>query len=172
MTQNIILTGFMGTGKSAVARHLAHLLNRPHIDTDTLIETRHGRTIPQIFAQSGEAAFRAMEQAIALELANREGLVISTGGKLMLDPVNAAALEQNGRVFCLTATPEEIYSRLSKGEIPNRPLLAGPNPAQQIAELLGERREGYGRFEQIATDGKTPQQIAQLLFDMIKTTQQ
>jgi shikimate kinase len=167
MTQNIILTGFMGTGKTAVGKLLAEKLGYDFFDTDTFIETRHGRTIPQIFAQSGEAAFRVMEREVTLKLAGREGLVISTGGHLMLDPINAAELMRNGRVFCLTANPEEILARLSKGNFAQRPLLAGPNPAQRIAKLLAERQEGYNRFEQVATDGLMIAEVAEIIYKKI-----
>src|SRR5512143_2336464 len=96
---NIVLTGFMGTGKTTVGRLLAAQLGYEFVDTDVLIEARLGRPISQVFAELGEAAFRQMEADLAQELANREGLVISTGGRLMLDPANVAALSRQGRVF-------------------------------------------------------------------------
>ena len=103
--KNIIFTGFMGTGKTTVGKLVAEKLGRQFIDTDELIEERQGMSIPEIFKHLGEAAFRTMEADIAQELGKKEGLVISTGGRLMLDPSNVAALSVNGRVFCLVATP-------------------------------------------------------------------
>jgi shikimate kinase len=167
MSQNIILTGFMGTGKTAVGQALAQKLNREFIDTDVMIEVRDGRTIPKIFAESGEEAFRQLEREVALELAEREGLVIATGGRLMLDPFNAAALMRNGRVFCLAASPEVILARLVEEGVEGRPLLAGHNPAGRIAVLLGERQEGYGRFEKVLTDRLNVVEVAEIIYKRI-----
>lgn len=154
---NIILTGFMGTGKTTVGQLLAVRLQRPFRDTDVLIVERDGRAIAQIFAEDGEEMFRRWERTVALELAQQQGLVIATGGRLMLDEVNAAALSASGRVFCLTAVPQTILARVRDDA--KRPLLDVPNPAAQIQRLLDARREGYGRFPQISTDGKTAEEI-------------
>jgi shikimate kinase len=162
---NIILTGFMGTGKSTVGKLLAKHLGYVFVDTDELIQERSGQTIPEIFQEKGEAAFREMEAEIALELGDREGLVVSTGGRLMLDPDNAAALGRNGRVFCLRATPEEIVARVSNDAGVERPLLEGGNPIERIVELMREREEGYARFPQLLTSGKTPEEVARCLLD-------
>lgn len=164
----IILTGFMGTGKTTVGKLLATQLGYEFIDTDELIQTRQGRSIPQIFAELGEPAFRQMERDLAKELANRDRLVISTGGRMMLDPVNADALDKNGHVFCLVATPQEILARLTNDTEHPRPLLAGPNPAERIVELLKEREKGYGRFLQINTGRRQPQAIAQEILNLIQ----
>lgn len=164
---NVVLTGFMGTGKTTVGKLLAAQLGYAFVDTDDLIEARQGRSIPQIFAELGEAAFRQMERELAEELATRDGLVIATGGRLMLDPVNAAALGRSGRVFCLVATPQEILARLAADTEHPRPLLAGANPDRRIVELLEARREGYGRFLQVQTGGRSPQDIAGELLNLI-----
>jgi shikimate kinase len=156
MALNIVLTGFMGTGKTTVGRLLAERLGFGFVDTDELVVQRDGRTIPTIFAEEGEAYFRGLETAVALELSTQSNLVIATGGRLMLDPVNAAALEKNGRVFCLTASPEEILARVGGG---GRPLLNVPDPAARIRGLLAERAAGYGRYPQINTTGKTADEV-------------
>lgn len=119
---NIILTGFMGTGKSTVGRILAGALDYNFEDSDQIIEARAGMTIPEIFQQKGEEAFRRMESEVAMELALRQGQVIATGGRLMLDGANAATLGGSGMVFCLKATPEEILSRVAADDN-DRPLL-------------------------------------------------
>ena len=106
---NIVLTGFMGTGKSTVGRLLAERLGYEWIDTDEFIETAHG-PIPEIFATGGEEAFRTLERTVTAKLAERDGQVISTGGRLMLDPANAAALD-GAVVFCLTADADTIAAR-------------------------------------------------------------
>ncbi len=165
---NIILTGFMGTGKTTVGKLLAQRLAYEFVDTDSFIEKRAGRAIAEIFGDLGEAAFRQMEAEAALELATKDGVVISTGGRLMLDDGNAAVLGRNGRVFCLQATPNEILSRIQKdGNI--RPLLAGENPLDQIVAILQEREAKYSRFEQVVTSGKTPMQVADIIIESLKS---
>lgn len=159
LPEKIVLTGFMGTGKSTVGRLLAQRLGFDFTDTDAWIEAQHGRSIADIFCQDGEAAFRQMERAAARHFAGAQKMVIATGGRLMLDEENAALLGENGRVFCLTAPPEEILARLAGDE--RRPLLAAPDPAARVRELLRRRAEGYGRFAQVDTRGQTPQQVAE-----------
>lgn len=157
---NIVLTGFMGTGKSTVGRVLAHRSGREFVDTDVLIEARHG-AIPEIFAERGEAAFRELEHEVARELSARRGLVVATGGRLLLDHRNAEALGATGHVFCLAADADEIVRRVVDIDgAADRPLLAGPDPAARVRALLDERRSGYGAFEQVETTGRTPNQIA------------
>ncbi len=166
--QNIILTGFMGTGKTTVGKMLAKKLGREFIDTDQLIEDRQGLSIPDIFAHLGESAFREMEADIAKELGKREGLVISTGGRLMLDPANVAALSAKGRVFCLVATPQEILSRLESDKENRRPLLDVPNPSEQVVELLQKRKKGYQRFLKLTTDDKQPADVTENLLEFMQ----
>jgi len=158
----------MGTGKTTVGKLLAKKLKREFIDTDQLIEQRQGLTIPEIFTDLGESAFRQMEADIALELGEKEGLVISTGGRFMLDPANVAALSSKGRVFCLVATPQEILSRLKKDKDNRRPLLDVPNPREQIVELLQERKKGYQRFLNLTTDARQPTDVTKNLIDFIQ----
>ncbi len=165
--KNIILTGFMATGKTTVGKLLAKKLHRDFVDTDQLIEARQGQSIADIFANQGESAFRQMEADIALELGEREELIISTGGRLMLDPGNVASLSRKGRVFCLVATPEEIASRLQEDKNNPRPLLDTPSPEKQIIELLQEREKGYQPFFKLATDGKQPAEVAEDLLELL-----
>ena len=154
---NVVLTGFMGTGKSTVGRLLADLLGYEFVDTDDLIEQGHG-PISTIFGEQGEDAFRELEREVARDLAGRDRLVISTGGRMMLDPQNASTLGATARVFCLVATPETIAARVLDG--PARPLLAGPEPLRRIRALLAERAAGYSQFEQVVTDERTAADIA------------
>src|SRR5262245_20360797 len=109
--RNIVLTGFMGTGKTTVGRLLAARLGYEFVDTDQVIFERDGE-IADIFRTRGENAFREIERELARELASRERLVISTGGRMMLDPDNATAFGRNGMIFCLVATPDEIFERI------------------------------------------------------------
>jgi 3-dehydroquinate synthase len=157
---NIVLTGFMGTGKSAVGRVLAEISGQTFIDTDDLIVARAGREIADIFAEQGEAAFRAMERQVARDLSGRSGLVIASGGRMMLDPLNALLLSRGALVYCLTASPQEILARLSVGGR-RRPLLEVDRPAERVRDLLAERAEGYGQFPQINTNRRRIREVAQ-----------
>lgn len=157
---NIILTGFMATGKSTVAKHLARTLNHQFIDTDSYIEDKYGLSIPEIFKQKGEEIFRKMETEAAGELAAKNSLVVATGGRLMLNPENVDLLTKNGVVFCLVATPEEILDRLLQDSENERPLLSVPDPKAKILELMEERRKGYLQFKTIETSNKKPSDIA------------
>ena len=161
---NVVLTGFMGTGKTTVGRLLADLLGYEFVDTDEVIERRYG-AIETIFGERGEDAFRAIEREVAVELAGGDRLVISTGGRMMLDPVIASTLGEGARVFCLVASPDTIAARVLDG--PVRPLLAGPDPLARIAALLAERAAGYSRFEQVATDSRTAADVAHDLLNRL-----
>ena len=152
--RNIILTGFMGTGKSTVGRILAHRLEMDHIDTDKMIERRHG-PIPRIFEELGEDGFREIERAIATELSTDVGYVISTGGRFMLDPENVAVLRDANRIFCLVAELDVIMERVMRRRS-SRPMLAGDDPQTRVEELMKERAEGYAQFESVRTDQRPP----------------
>jgi shikimate kinase len=158
--RNIVLTGFMGTGKTTVGRLLAARLDREFVDTDQLIEERHG-PILQIFAEHGERRFRQIESELAAELARRSGLVVSSGGRMLVDGGNADLLESTGDVVALTAEVDTIVRRVG-GEraAASRPMLAGGDVRGRIVELLAERAAAYGRFRQVATDDRTPEEIA------------
>jgi shikimate kinase/hydroxypyruvate isomerase len=155
---NLVLLGFMGTGKSAVGRILARRLGRPFVEMDAEIERRAGRGIPEIFASEGEAAFRAMERAWVREQADRPGRVIATGGGVVLDPANLEDLGRHGVLVCLTASFETLRTRL--GGDRSRPLLEGGR-ADRLAELLESRRPLYEAIRlRVDTTGRTPDEVA------------
>ena len=167
--RNVVLTGFMGTGKTTVGRLLAARLDYEFVDTDEVIVGRYGE-IADIFRTRGEDAFRQIERELAAELTVRERLVISTGGRMMLDPDNVAALGSSGRVFCLVATPDEIFDRISNNASSiERPLLAVADPRQRIAELLSERSVAYRRVLQVSTDGIEPDDVAAALALLVRS---
>jgi 3-dehydroquinate synthase len=138
---NLIITGFMGTGKSIVGRGVARCLDRRFVDMDAEIETRSGKPISRIFAEEGEAAFRELETALWQELNQRHGQVIATGGGTLVDPQNRARALKRGTVVCLHATPDEILRRVGSDE--GRPLLDVEAPAAEIEHLLTVRRDAY-----------------------------
>ncbi|MFT5196339.1 MAG: shikimate kinase [Cellvibrionaceae bacterium] len=157
---NIILTGFMGTGKTTVGRLLAKKLGFEFVDTDGHIEEQYGKMVAEIFIEDGERAFRQMERDAARDLGERVGQIISTGGRMMLDPENISALAPSGLIFCLTASAEEILRRVqSEKNGLERPLIKGENPEAKIADLLADRQERYARFPLIDTQNRTPEQI-------------
>jgi shikimate kinase len=158
---NVVLTGFMGTGKTTVGRLLAERLGFEFVDTDQSIEQSHG-PIPQIFREHGEGEFRRLERMAAAQLAARTRLVISTGGRLLLDADNAARLQASGHVFCLTASVDTIVARVGADRAaPERPLLAGADVGERIRQLLTERAPAYARFEQVDTEASTPTEVAE-----------
>ena len=119
MKDNVILTGFMGTGKTSLGKLLATKLGRPFVDIDKKIEDETQMSIPKIFEQYGEAHFRELEKAAVKELSQRRGLVIATGGGTIKDEENIRLLKSSGVMICLTAEPEEILNRTARrGERP------------------------------------------------------
>ena len=142
----IALIGFSGTGKTSVARALSQRLQWPVIDTDALIEQGTGRTIPEIFALDGEAAFRRLEREAVQQAAASGQAVIATGGGAFLDASNRRALAEKGFVVALEARISTILARLGEGrgsDAASRPLLAGPDPRQRIASLKARRAPFY-----------------------------
>lgn len=150
---NIVLLGFMGTGKTSVAKKLADELGRQFIEMDSIIEEREGMSINDIFAKKGEPYFRMVESDVIKELSSKNGLVISAGGGVVLNPDNIKELQKNSILICLSATPEEIYKRV--GDERHRPLLKVEDPLKRIKELLDYRRPYYDKIPiQIDTTGK------------------
>ncbi|NJN97352.1 MAG: shikimate kinase [Anaerolineales bacterium] len=138
--KNIILTGFMGTGKSTVGCLVAAELGREFVDMDTLIEQREGRPIAQIFADSGEAYFRQLEAGLCRELAAREGLVIATGGGALVTEANLRVMGSSGLVICLDCAPaKRWWQRIGQSE--DRPMLAEQDEGRfaRLAALLEQR---------------------------------
>lgn len=140
--KNIVLIGFMGTGKSSVGRLLAVKLKRRFIDTDQEIENITGKTVAKLITGEGLIRFRSEESLLIKKLSGQEGLVISTGGGALLNAENYRLLRENGTIIGLTASPEVIYNRV-KNKKNERPLLAKGDLKEQIAILMEERRELY-----------------------------
>ena len=162
--QNIILIGFMGTGKTVTGRVLAKRTGMELVDMDSIIESRQGKPISEIFAQDGEAAFRTLERELVKELSNRQGIVVSTGGGVVTNPENVADFEKSGLVVCLTALPETIFQRLEKDT--TRPLLSGDKKGQ-ITALLKKRKPLYAAItHQIDSDRLGPEERADAILNL------
>lgn len=148
---NYVLIGFMGSGKTSVGVRLSYLLKRAFADTDKMIEEREGKSISEIFATEGEAAFRDKETQLLSELTKSfRGKVLSVGGGTPLREENRKLLKQLGTVIYLRIRPETVYKRL-QGDT-TRPLLQCDNPLERIATLLEQRKEIYEDAADIVVD--------------------
>ncbi|MBI4552492.1 MAG: 3-dehydroquinate synthase [Candidatus Latescibacteria bacterium] len=143
---NIVLVGFMGTGKTAVGKTLAAALGLAFVDTDAMIEMQTGLSIPEIFRTRGEPGFRAIEKEIVRGLAGATDHVIATGGGVVLDAENVRILKLLGPVVHLTAAPEVILARTG-GDASERPMLAGTDALERIKELLAFRAPFYAQAD-------------------------
>ena len=165
--KNIVLTGFMGTGKTAVGKKLSRLLNMELVDVDTEIEKSQKMTVKEIFKNFGEPRFREIETEMIKKLSGKENIIISTGGGAVLKQENMDILREKGIIVCLMAKPETILSRTSHNS--NRPLLHVEDPFGKINELLNFRKPFYERADiMIDTEGKTPILIAEEIIEKIK----
>ena len=163
MSVNVYLVGFSGTGKSSVGVALASLLGWTHFDTDDAIVERFGRPIDRVFADDGEATFRAAEREIVAWTARERRLVVSLGGGAFVDPESRRLAKRHG-VVRLAASPEEILRRLAADGAEVRPLLAAPDPLDRIRELLARREPVYAEAElTVNTEGLTPSQVAEAI---------
>ena len=148
--ENIVLIGFMGSGKSAVGRRVAGRLRFQFVDTDQLIVERAGMPISEIFAKHGEEHFRDLETAALESIAHLQHCVVSTGGGVVVKERNHSILQALGFVVWLTASEEVIFQRVSRND--KRPLLQTADPRATIATMLGARRPLYERAAQFTVD--------------------
>ena len=162
----------MASGKTLVGRILSQRTGMPLVDADSIVVARAGKSIDQIFADEGEAAFRAIEREVIGELCGGSGQIISAGGGAFIDPENRRTMLAGGTVFCLQAQPETIYQRLKADNDSGqavRPLLAGPDPLGRIRELLAERAEAYEQaHHRINTDEVTPEEVAGRVMELVE----
>ena len=158
---NIVLIGFMGTGKSTIARELAKTRKMNIVEMDEEIVRRRGKSIADIFKEEGEEYFRDLETALLKELQTKENQVISCGGGAVLREENVRVMKKNGCVVLLTALPQTIYERVKNNT--DRPILQGNMNVEYIASLMEKRREKYEKAADIviATDGKNVSQICE-----------
>ncbi|MDD3898872.1 MAG: shikimate kinase [Syntrophomonadaceae bacterium] len=168
MEKNIVLIGFMGTGKSTVGMKLAQRFKRKFVDMDKEIERVVGMTVSEIFKRYGEIRFRSEEKLMAHKLARESGLVIATGGGVVLEQVNMDAFSQNGIIICLEAVPNEILERVNRKK-GTRPLLKKSIQLQDIEEMLKARESLYAQAEyRVSTSGKSPEQIVNEIIEIVR----
>lgn len=163
-SKNIVITGFMGTGKSTVGQLVAARLGRQFVDMDVVLAARAGKPISAIFAEEGEAEFRRAEAALCAELAQEQGLVISTGGGALVAAENRTALGGSGTLICLNASADEVLRRLAAAS--DRPLLGDELAAREgrVRSLLAQRRSAYAALPyQIDTEGRSAEAVAALV---------
>lgn len=166
--KNIVLTGFMGTGKTSVGRILASILGLGFVDTDEEIEKNNGKTVAEIFGSYGIKYFRYEESLMIKKISNRGDLVIATGGGAVLNPDNVAALKKKGIIVLLRSSPEVVYSRI--GLESNRPLLAGEeDPLQKITDLMQQREDTYRESADLeVTSNNSKELVAAKIIRLLK----
>jgi len=167
MMENIILIGFMGSGKTEVGRRLAERLGYTFVDTDAVIEKKEGRSIPDIFDEHGEAYFRDLETEVVKGLSGIRHHIISTGGGIVLNRDNIATLKQIGLVVWLKASPETIYERVRHES--HRPILRVDKPMEEIKRLLDLRSSLYSEADvSIDVDGLQVEEIVNSIVEVYR----
>jgi len=171
MGKNLVLIGFMGTGKSSVGLRLAQKLKREFVDMDREIELVSGMSITDIFKHYGEVRFRSEESLMAQKVGKRKDVVIATGGGAVLLNQNIAALRENGILICLDASPADIYARVNRKK-GTRPLLKKNVSIQEIERLVLEREPFYACADiRVNTSGKDLDTIINEIFHQIDAKQ-
>jgi shikimate kinase len=166
--RNIVLTGFMATGKSSVGRQLALRLEYDFVDVDCLIEAEAHMSIPEIFTSQGEAAFRELEARMVERAAARIGCVIATGGGAIVDPRNFESLSRSGIIVTLTADPDTILSRIGTGT--DRPMLKGGERRERIQNLLAARASTYAKAHlTVDTSRRTVDEVVDDLLNLLRS---
>ena len=156
---NIVLIGFMGAGKSTIARTLSDMYGLEVVEMDQLISQRENMSIPEIFESRGEEYFRDLETELLIELQNRKNVVISCGGGVPMRERNVAEMKKNGRVALLSASPEVILERVKDSH--ERPVIEGNKTVEYISSLMEKRREKYMAAADfiVDTDKKSAEEI-------------
>ena len=161
---NLVLIGYRATGKTSVGARLAEVLQRPFVDLDQVLVREAGRSVADIVAQGGWAEFRRLEKQLVARYRDARGLVLATGGGVVLDPDNVAALRENGILIWLTADPAAIQARLAQDQPrdANRPSLTGGDTIREVLAVLEARAPLYQAAAQISID-TTHRSVAQVV---------
>jgi len=165
--KNIFLTGFMGCGKTSVGRVLSERLGFQFIDLDQAIVSQAGMSVKEIFTAQGEPAFRELESRVLAQVAQRSGVVVSTGGGAVIAALNRELMRRSGAIVNLTATVETIAARLTGDS--ERPLLQGDASYERIEAMLAGREQFYADADlRIDTTGKPVETVAAEIIDALK----
>lgn len=165
--KNVVLIGFMGTGKTSTGRLLASRLGHLFIDIDLKIEQEENMTVQEIFERYGEEWFRQKERAVIAKLSRYTDAVIATGGGAVLHPLNMTRLRENGVIICLSASVEAIIERTERRNY--RPLLNCEHPEDKIIRLLAERHHAYRDADLIIdTSLISPQLVTEKVIDFLR----
>ena len=165
---HIFLIGFMGSGKSTVAKYLSSAYQMKQIEMDEQIEKNEGRSISSIFEKEGEEYFRTLETELLKSLDPRETFVVSCGGGAAVKEENVREMKEKGRIILLSAQPETVYVRVKNSH--NRPLLEGNMNVSYIKNLMDKRQKLYERAAdfQVKTDGRTAEDIGEEIIKQIR----
>ena len=165
--KNIILVGFMGSGKTTIAMKLSHLLNMRYVSTDDLIEKRQKRTINEIFTKDGEEYFRSVESRVLRDVCSMENVIIDLGGGAVLRDENWEHMRSSGIVIGLTAGADAIMERTKKYK--HRPLLNVKYPKQKILNLMAKRAPFYAKADNCVDTGKlTVKQAVEKIIGIVR----
>lgn len=164
---NILLIGFMGTGKTTVSGKLKEVTGMPEIDMDAYIVEKEGRAISEIFEKEGEEYFRTVETKCLTEILDKKGVIVSCGGGVVVKDENVSYMKDKGVIVLLTATPETVYNRVKDST--DRPILNGNMNVSYIASLMEKRRERYLSVADIIveTDDKQVDQIVEKIISEV-----
>lgn len=165
---HIFLIGFMGSGKSTVAKYLSSAYQMKQIEMDEQIEKDEGRSISSIFEKEGEEYFRTLETELLKSLDPRETFVVSCGGGAAVKEENVREMKAKGRIILLSAQPKTVYARVKNSH--NRPLLEGNMNVSYIKDLMDKRQKLYERAAdfQVKTDGRTAEDIGEEIIKQIR----
>jgi len=170
---NLVLIGYRATGKTSVGARLAEVLQRPFVDLDQVLVREAGRPIADIVAEGGWAEFRRLEKELVARYRDVRGLVLATGGGVVLDPNNVAALRENGIIIWLTADPAAIQARLAQDQPrdANRPSLTGGDTIREVEAVAEERAPLYQAAAQISIDTthRSVGQVVKLVLEALKS---
>ena len=166
MKENLILIGFMGSGKSLTSQWLAKKMGKTCLSSDILIEKREGKTIADIFKECGEEYFRKVEHEVISGISQKNDIILDCGGGVVLNPQNMVLLKNSGIVIYLYASPEMIHERTKHKN--HRPLLNVKDPLVQIKRLLEQRKPFYAPADyEINTDHKTIETVGKEIMELL-----
>lgn len=166
---NIYLIGMMGSGKTVTGEVLADLLDYAFVDLDAGIQEKEGRSIPEIFAGSGEPYFRNVESSVLEHFSKKTGQVIATGGGIVLREENVRRMKATGKVVLLKASVESLWQRVRYSK--DRPLLNRPDPLGALRQILADRESFYEKAcdLSVVTDGKIAEDVAEEILKTLRS---